>query len=72
MLMDLYQQIFFSTFALAFSLLHFSFYFYSDKSRSNLYFALFLFTYAFSIFFDYQATLSTVPEKELIASRYEL
>ena len=57
--MDLYQQVFFTTLAMAFSLLHFILFLYNRKLKSNLYFAIFAFLYAGSIFFDYQATLTT-------------
>lgn len=54
--MDIYIQIFLSTLALAFGILHFIIYLYSDRQKANLYFALFLFFYAVSTFFDYQAS----------------
>ena len=54
--MDVYIQIFLSTLALAFGILHFIIYLYSDRQKANLYFALFLFFYALSTFFDYQAS----------------
>jgi serine phosphatase RsbU (regulator of sigma subunit) len=54
---DLYQQIFFTTLALAFGVLHLSLYAYNRSFKSNLYFALFLFLYGLSIFFDFQRLL---------------
>jgi serine phosphatase RsbU (regulator of sigma subunit) len=60
--MDLYQQIFFTTLALAFGILHLSLYAYNRQFKSNLYFAVFLFLYAISIFFDFQRML--IPDYE--------
>ena len=68
--MELYQQIFFSTLAISFSLLHFLFYLFNKQLKSNLYFALFLFFYALNIFFDFQASLTALPEFELIFIRF--
>ncbi|MDX1672403.1 MAG: SpoIIE family protein phosphatase [Balneolaceae bacterium] len=55
--MDLYLQIFFSTLAVSFGILHLFLYLYNKDLKSNLYFASFLFLYALNIFFDYQASL---------------
>ena len=67
--MDIYQQIFFSTLALTFSVLHGILYFYNPRLKSNLYFSIFLVLYALNIFFDYQASLSTNPESSLLFLR---
>jgi serine phosphatase RsbU (regulator of sigma subunit) len=67
--MDLYQQIFFTTLALAFGLLHFILFLYNRHLKSNLYFALFAFFYALNIFFDFQSALSTSWENELFILR---
>ncbi len=55
--MDLYQQIFFTTLALAFGILHLSLYAFNRQFKSNLYFSIFLFLYAIAIFFDFQRLL---------------
>jgi serine phosphatase RsbU (regulator of sigma subunit) len=52
--MELYQQIFFTTLAVVFGILHLMLYLYNRQFRSNLIFSLFLFLYAVSIFFDFQ------------------
>ena len=67
--MDLYQQIFFTTLALAFAVLHFLLFFYNRRLKSNLYFSLFLLFYALNIFFDFQSSLATRPEYEIIFIR---
>ena len=67
--MELYQQIFFATLAFAFSLLHGILYYFNPRSKSNLYFAIFLFIYALNIFFDFQSSLATDPAAELIFIR---
>jgi serine phosphatase RsbU (regulator of sigma subunit) len=54
---DLIQQMFFTTLALSFGLLHLVLFLYSRRSKSNLYFALFAFLFAANIFFDFQSTL---------------
>ncbi len=54
-MIDLYQQIFFTTLAIAFGILHLFLYLYNPRNKSNLYFTLFLFFYALNIFFDYGA-----------------
>jgi serine phosphatase RsbU (regulator of sigma subunit) len=56
--MFLYQQIFFSTVAVSFGILHLIIFLYNRRFKSNLFFAIFLFLYALNIFFDYQASLS--------------
>lgn len=61
--MELYQQIFFSTLAASFGLLHLLLYLYNRRFRSNLFFSLFLFLYALNIFFDYQSSMAgTSPQ----------
>ncbi|MCW8810107.1 MAG: SpoIIE family protein phosphatase [Ignavibacteriaceae bacterium] len=56
--MFLYQQIFFSTIAVSFGILHLIIFLYNRRFKSNLFFAIFLFLYALNIFFDYQTSLS--------------
>ncbi len=56
--MDLYQQIFFTTIAIAFAMLHFILYIYNRELKSNLFFAIFLLFYALNIFFDFQEFIS--------------
>ncbi len=67
--MDLYQQIFFTTLALSFAVVHFLLYFYNRKLKSNLFFAIFLLIYAANIFFDYQASLADNWESGLLYLR---
>ncbi|MFQ5864928.1 MAG: SpoIIE family protein phosphatase [bacterium] len=52
-------QMFFTSLPLAISLLHLILFAFFPSLRQNLFFALFLFSYAAAIFFDYQASLST-------------
>jgi serine phosphatase RsbU (regulator of sigma subunit) len=54
----LIQQIFFTTLALVFGLLHLVLYLYSRQKKSNLYFAIFAFLFAANIFFDYQSAIT--------------
>lgn len=56
------MQMFFTGLTLAFGLLHLILFAILPRSRSNLYYALFLFFYAAAIFFDFQATLWTYRE----------
>ena len=63
--MFLYQQIFFSTVAISFGILHLVIFLYNHRFKSNLFFAIFLFLYALNIFFDYQASLLT-PDQEAL------
>ena len=56
---DLYQQIFFTTLAVAFGLLHFMLFLYNRRLKSNLYFALFLFFWALNVFFDFQQAFTS-------------
>lgn len=67
--MFLYQQIFFSTVAVSFGILHLIIFLYNRRFKSNLFFAIFLFLYALNIFFDYQASLSPSYTEELIFLR---
>ncbi|MBN2089206.1 SpoIIE family protein phosphatase [candidate division KSB1 bacterium] len=67
--MDLYQQIFFSTIALAFGLLHTFLFLYNRRLRSNLYFAIFLILYTLSIFFDFQVSMAQDGVSELLFLR---
>lgn len=57
--MSLYLQIFFSTLAISFGILHFILYLYNRRNKSNLFFSIFLFLYALNIFFDYQSMLTS-------------
>ena len=63
--MFLYQQIFFSTLAVSFGILHFILFLYNRSFKSNLFFAIFLFLYALNIFFDYQASMAGQTEVAL-------
>ena len=67
--MFLYQQIFFSTVAVSFGILHIIIFLYNRRYKSNLFFALFLFIYSANIFFDYQASLSNTFEEAIIYLR---
>jgi hypothetical protein len=67
--MDLYQQIFFTTLALAFGLLHYILFLYNRHLKSNLYFALFAFFYAANIFFDFQTFIVAGSEIEFLYLR---
>ena len=67
--MFLYQQIFFSTVAVSFGILHLIIFLYNRRYKSNLFFALFLFIYSANIFFDYQASLSNTFEESVIYLR---
>lgn len=60
--MTLYLQIFFSTLALSFGILHLILYLYNRRTKSNLFFSIFLFLYALNIFFDYQAMLTSADQ----------
>jgi lipopolysaccharide export LptBFGC system permease protein LptF len=63
--MIVYQQIFFTTLALAFGFLHLILYVYNPRFISNLYFAIFVFLFAGNIFFDFQTILEN-SEKVLL------
>lgn len=60
--MALYQQIFFSTLAVSFGILHLMLYLYNRRTKSNLFFSIFLFLYALNIFFDYQAMMAAADQ----------
>ncbi|MDX1641160.1 MAG: SpoIIE family protein phosphatase [Balneolaceae bacterium] len=60
--MDIIQQIFFTTLAASFGILHLILYLYNRKFKSNLFFSIFLFFYALSVFFDYQAFIAPSGE----------
>jgi len=66
---ELYIQIFFTTLAISFGILHLILFIYNRQLKGNLYFAVFLFLYSLNIFFDYQATLSTNSVNELFYLR---
>jgi len=63
--MEVYQQIFFTTLAFSFGLLHLILYLYNRRFKSNLFFSVFLLLYALNIFFDYQALIATTNESIL-------
>jgi len=67
--MFLYQQIFFTTVAISFGILHLIIFLYNRRYKSNLFFAIFLFLYALNIFFDYQASLLTPDQGALFYLR---
>lgn len=67
--MFLYQQIFFSTVAVSFGILHLIIFLYNRRFKSNLFFAIFLFSYALNIFFDYQASMAQARPEGLIFLR---
>lgn len=68
--MDLYQQIFFTTLAISFGILHLILFLYNRSFKSNLFFAIFLFLYALNIFFDFQASLAGSMEESLSYLRF--
>lgn len=68
--MILYFQIFFTTLAVSFGILHLILFFYNRQLKSNLFFAIFLFLYALNIFFDYQASLASDYETALLYLRF--
>ncbi|MCP5102442.1 MAG: SpoIIE family protein phosphatase [bacterium] len=51
-------QMFFTALPLAFGILHLILYLFFKKAKENFYFAIFLFFYSLSIFFDYQDSFS--------------
>lgn len=67
--MDLYQQIFFTTLAVSFGILHIIVFLYNKQFKSNLFFSIFLFLYALNIFFDFQASLASSYSDALIYLR---
>jgi len=56
--MEIYQQLFYTTLAFSFGILHLILFLYNRWSKSNLFFSIFLFLYALNIFFDYQAFIA--------------
>ncbi|MDZ7718849.1 MAG: SpoIIE family protein phosphatase [Balneolaceae bacterium] len=66
--MEFAQQIFFTTLAASFGMLHIILYLYNRKFKSNLYLSIFLFLFALNIFFDYQSSIS-VQEHHLFYLR---
>ena len=52
-------QIIFTTLSIAIGLMHLIFFAFFPQLRQNLYFALYLFSYAIAIYFDYQQLLTT-------------
>ena len=61
-MIDLYTQIFFTSIAAGFCMLHAILFYYNRQMKSNLYFSLFLLFYALGIFFDFQASLVSYPD----------
>lgn len=68
--MDIYQQIFFTTLALAFGMLHGILYLYNRRLRSNLFFAIFAVLYAANVFLDFQSILATSNSDHLLYLRW--
>ncbi len=66
---DLYQQIFFSTIAVSFGILHLILYLYNKQLKGNLYFSIFLFLFALNIFFDFQSGMADSREGGLLLLR---
>jgi len=67
--MGFYYQIFFTTLAVSFGILHLIIYIYNPRFKSNLFFAIFLFFYALNVFFDYQNLLSPTSWESIIYLR---
>ena len=67
--MELYQQIFFTTLALSFGILHLILYVFNKQFKTNLIFAIFLFLFGLSIFVDFQAGLPSSREVSLVYLR---
>jgi len=67
---DLYQQIFFSTIAVSFGILHLILYLYNKRLKGNLYFSIFLFLFALNIFFDFQSSLASSQAENLLFVRF--
>jgi serine phosphatase RsbU (regulator of sigma subunit) len=59
----------FATLAVAFGLLHLILFLFSPRSKSNLYFAIFVFLYAANIFFDYQNFISMLADYDILYLR---
>lgn len=66
--MTTYQMIF-TTLPLAFGIIHLVLFFFLKRAEENLYFAIFSFFYAASIFFDYQSSLTLEVEQNFIYLR---
>ncbi len=66
---DLRQQMFFTTLALAFGILHLVLFLFSPRAKSHLYFTIFVFLYAANIFFDYQHFLADDLRSSLLYLR---
>jgi len=62
-------QMVFTTLPLAFALLHLILFLFFRQAKENLYFAVFLFFYSASIFFDYQNSLFAAVDQTLIYLR---
>jgi serine phosphatase RsbU (regulator of sigma subunit) len=62
-------QMFFTSLPLAIGLLHLILFVFYPSLKQNLFFALFLFSYAATIFFDYQGLLSTDIGQQLFSLR---
>ena len=60
-------QFFFTAICMAIGLLHLILFIFFPNIKQNLYFALFLFSYAAAIFFDYQQLLSTDMQQTLFS-----
>lgn len=65
-----YQMVF-TTLSLAIGFLHLILFLFSPKLKQNLFFALFLFSYAATIYFDYQAHLASNIEHSFSTMRIE-
>ncbi|MFQ5630521.1 MAG: hypothetical protein ACE5I1_17245 [bacterium] len=63
-------QMFFTSLSIAVGLLHLILFFFFPRLRQNAYFALFLFSYAGAIFFDYQSSLAINIGKNLLFMRF--
>jgi serine phosphatase RsbU (regulator of sigma subunit) len=64
------QQMIFTTLAVAFGILHLILFLFSPRSKSNLYFAIFVFLYAANIFFDYQHFISMILDNDYLYLRF--
>ena len=67
--MELYQQIFFTTLAVSFGILHFILYIYNRSLKENLFFSIFLFLFALNVFFDFQSSLPASGSESLLFLR---
>jgi len=63
------EQIFFTAITLAFGLFHFVFFVYNKQFKENLVYSIFLFAFAGSMFFDYQASLAVNGREQLFYLR---